>query len=269
MDTKLTSLDFEHSIGPARLTTIIGNRINTDAHPLLAQTLLDGDFSVLRNEAINQLNAGAHVLLLKLNSAGLEEEQLLPQAVKIISEIAQIPVCFSTKNLSALGEALKLYRGKPLFCGLDTDEESLNKFLPQIAKSGVAIIGRPQYESLTKTDLEERIDLARHVLRKCISAGVLRENVLLDLTGISFSDHPDEARLLIESCLRIKRIEDINIVLHIHKLVANLPCPDEYEKSFTALAIMSGVTCLFVEPEKMKGTVERVDRLLRKGASFD
>ena len=269
MDTKLSSLDFEHLIGPARPTTIIGNRINTDVHQLLAQTLLDEDFSVLRDEAMNQMDAGAHVLLLKLNSASLEEERLLPQAVKIISEIAPIPVCFSTNNMSALREALKVYRGKPLFYSLDTDEESLDIFLPQIVKSGVAIICRPQYEDLPKTDLEERIDLTRHVLRKCVSAGVLRENVLLDLTGFSFSDQLDEARLLIETCSRIKRIEDINIVLHPQELVANLPNPDEYEKTFTALSIMSGATGLFVEPEKMKDTVERVDRLLRKGAYLD
>jgi 5-methyltetrahydrofolate--homocysteine methyltransferase len=269
MDTRIAGSGIEHLIGSKHPTTIIGNCLDTDIHPILSQSLIDGDFSIVRNEAIHQVEAGAQVLLLKVNEIGLDEESVLPEAVKVISETVPVPLCISTQSASALSKAIKVCPGKPLFNYVIGEEENLSKFLPLLVKAGVAIIGRIQDQSSQQIDAEHRVELARDVLRKCISAGVARENIILNPTGDSMLDHSGGALVLLNTCATLKRIEDINLVIHPSDLARNSSDPDEVELAFTILAIQSGATCLFTEPAKMGRTVTTTDELLGKVSCHD
>lgn len=269
MDTRIAGSRVEHLIGHKHPTTIIGNSIDTDTHPLLSQSLLDGDFSIVKDEAIHQVKAGAHVLLLKINAVGLDEEIILPKVIKIVSETVPVPVCISTQNTCALDEALKVCPGKPIFYSVSSEEESLSRFLPLLVRAGVALIGKIHNQLSQQSENGYIVEHARHLLRRCISAGVARENIILDSSGISFFDDPADALALVNAYTALRRIEDINLVLHPSDLVKRLSSPDEFEQAFTILAIQSGATCLFAEPVKIIRTVLTTDRLLGKLAYHD
>jgi len=62
METKLTCNNKEVIISPERPFTIIGERINPTRRKKLAETMAQGDFSVVLEDARRQIEAGAHVL---------------------------------------------------------------------------------------------------------------------------------------------------------------------------------------------------------------
>ncbi|MFH1016534.1 MAG: pterin-binding protein, partial [Chloroflexota bacterium] len=78
METRLSSAKKEVIIGDKRPTVIIGERINPTGKPKLAAALQAGDLEIVRQEAINQVKAGADILDVNVGTATVDEVALLP-----------------------------------------------------------------------------------------------------------------------------------------------------------------------------------------------
>ena len=102
METVLKGMRKKVVIGDGLPTVILGERINPTGKKKLAAALVAGDLEVVRQEALAQVEAGADILDVNVGAAGVDEEDLLPRAVKLVLETADVPICIDTPN----GEAL-------------------------------------------------------------------------------------------------------------------------------------------------------------------
>ena len=110
METILKGVGKKVVISRGQPTVIIGERINPTGKKRLADTLTAGDLSVVKEEAIRQVEAGAHVLDINVGAAGVDEVDLLPQAVRLVLENVRVPVCIDTPDAAALAAALAVHR---------------------------------------------------------------------------------------------------------------------------------------------------------------
>ena len=77
METRLTLNNKEVVISPERPFAIIGERVNPTRRKKLAETMAQGDFTVVLEDARKQLEAGAHILDVNAGIPGADEPALL------------------------------------------------------------------------------------------------------------------------------------------------------------------------------------------------
>jgi len=262
METRLKGSGAEIIISPDRPTVIIGDRIKPSGNSQLAESLRREDIALVRKEAIAQVQEGADVIQVSVGGAGIDEKKVLPLAVQAVAEAVPVPICIDTTDPEALAAALEVCPGKPLVNSITGEERSLTEFLPLAKQRGAAVIRLARDEEGIPMSVEDRVELARHVLRQSISAGIPREDVILDPLALAVSADPSAAVTVLETIARLEQIEKVNMTLRVSNISSDLPEPDAVDEVFIGLALAAGVTCLIIDPLKRRRAVLITDVLL-------
>ena len=115
-------------------TIVIGERINPTGKKKLAAALKENDLEYIVREAVCQVEAGAHIIDINVGAPGIVEEELLPQAVKMVADAIDIPLCIDSANPDAIKSALETCTGRPLINSTTGEEKSLEAVLPLARK---------------------------------------------------------------------------------------------------------------------------------------
>ncbi|MCF0260098.1 MAG: homocysteine S-methyltransferase family protein, partial [Erysipelotrichaceae bacterium] len=91
----------------------VGERINPTGKKRMQQALLEKDLNHLVRTALEQKDAGAKILDVNVGYPGVDEEEMLPMAVKALQKAVDLPLMLDSSNPKALEKALRIYNGKP------------------------------------------------------------------------------------------------------------------------------------------------------------
>ena len=262
METKLSSATKEVVIGDGYPTVLIGERINPAGKKKLAEALKAGNWEIVRNEALAQAQAGADILDINVGTFGVDEVALLPQAVKVVTEIVDIPLCLDSAVPEALEAALKVYKGKPLINSVTGEEHSLAKVLPLVKEYGAAVVGLVQDDKGIPKDSEGRVAIARKLVERAEKAGIPRENIIIDCLVFAVGADPSSGPAVIEGIRKMKAELGVNLTLGASNVSFGLPDRDLINNAFVAMAIGAGINCLIVDVAKIRPIVLAADLLL-------
>ena len=261
METVLKGTAKEVIIGPGRPTVIIGDRISF-ANDDMAQAIREANMTVVKQVAKAQAQAGADVINVSVKSDGVDENKLLPQVVQAVAEAVALPISIDTEEPEALAEALAVCPGRPLVNSISCKEQSLSQLLPLAVKRGAAVIGLAlDDEGIPKT-VEDRVELAREVLRRSITAGIARADVILNPMTLPVKDNPTSAAITLNTISQLRRIEGINVTLSPNGYAKSLPDCNNIDQILLALAIYHGVNCPIVNPSQGRQAIVTADLLL-------
>ena len=84
-------------------TVIIAERINPTGRQRFAADLLRGDLTYVKEEALRQAAAGAEILDVNVGVAGIDEPQALREAVRLVMDTVEQPLCLDSSNPEAFG----------------------------------------------------------------------------------------------------------------------------------------------------------------------
>ena len=262
MNTRVSSATKEVFIGDDQPTILIGERINPAGKKKLAEALKVGNLEIVRKEALSQAQAGADIIDVNVSTFGVDEVNLLPQAVQAVMETVDIPLCLDSANPEALEAALKVYKGKPLVNSVSGEEDSLTKVLPLIKEYGAAVIGLVQDDEGIPKDSEQRVVIAHKIVERAETAGVARENIIIDCLAFAVGADPGSGLAVIEAIRKIKAELGVNLTLGASNVSFGLPGRNLLNNAFVAVAITAGVTCPIVDVAKVNSTVLAIDLIL-------
>lgn len=261
IETKLKGTRTEIIIGPGRPTVIIGSRINAAEESGLANAIRDANMTPIKQAARAEAEAGADIINVNVKVTGVDETKLLPMVVKAVAEAVPLPICIDTQEPEALAAALEVCPGRPLVNSITCSEWSLEELLPLAVRRGAAVIGTAMNDQGIPRTVEDRVELAREVLRRSITAGIARQDVILDPLALAVDDDPRAALTTLETISQLARIEAINLTLRPGRISNSLPHDQTIEDIFVALAIHHGVTCPIIDPSKGRKAVLITDVL--------
>ena len=242
--------------GPARKVTIhsegpfviIGERINPSGGRRLAKSLAQGDMSLVRQEALVQVEAGAHIIDVNVSAVDVDEERILPLAVHTAAEAVDVPICIDTANHEALTAALAVCPGKPLVNPVTGEEASLEVVLPLVKEYGCAVIGLCMDEEGIPKEAEGRLKIAQKIIRRAEKQGIAREDVIIDPLAMTVGADHTAGVVTVEAIRLICMNLGVNITLGGSNISFGLPERNLINRSFLAMAISAGLTCAIVDP---------------------
>jgi 5-methyltetrahydrofolate--homocysteine methyltransferase len=262
MKTILSGSSREVVIDTEGPVVIIGECINPTRRKKLVSTLEKRDFTYMLELAKSQIGAMADILDVNVGYPGVDDEELLPQAVIAIQEHFDIPLCLDSPNPKAIEAALKVAKGKCLINSVNAEEASLQKLLPVAHEYGAAIIGLVLDDDGITNDPEKRLRIAEKIIERAVAAGIREEDVIIDPMAMAVSADPTACRVTLETIRLVHDRLGHNITQGASNISFGLPNRENINSAFMAMSIMFGLTCPIANPEKITGLVRASDLVL-------
>lgn len=266
METTLTSSKQTVVIGPDRPLVIIGERINPTGRKKLAKALGDRNLKLVQEEALKQVQEGAHVLDVNVGISGIDEPQLLQEAILAVREVTDVPLCIDSALPKALEAGLLAYEGKALVNSVNGEQRKLKDVLPVVKQHGAAVIGLTMDDEGIPKDAQKRLEIARKILEEAQKIGITPEDVVIDPLAMAVSTDQGAALETLKALRLIRDQIGVNQTLGVSNISFGLPERQAINSIFLALAAVSGLTCPIVDPTlwDMRRAVLIADLLLAK-----
>jgi len=267
METVLKSAKKTVVIGPDKPTVIIGERINPTGRKSLAKALVEGNMDVLPKEATAQVEAGADVLDVNVGAAGVDEVAVLPQAVRMVMETVDVPICIDSADEKALEAALEMHKklapeGKPLINSVNGEEDRLEKVLPLVAKYNAAVIGLCMDDDGIPETAEARLAVARKIVERAGALGIPPEDILIDCLALTVGAD-SKAGLVTLGAIKMVRDElGVNQTLGASNISFGLPEREVINWVMLGMGIQNGLNAPIVNAAKVRPAILAADLLL-------
>lgn len=248
LTTIVTSQTKEVLISRDRPCVIIGERINPTGRPKLAAALQEGNFDIVRQDAVAQVEAGAKILDVNVGIPGADEPALLVQAIRAVREVTDVPLCIDTADVRALEAALRVYDGKPLINSVNGEERRLASVLPLVKEYGAAVIGLCMDDEGIPPTAEGRLAVAGKIIDRAGKLGIPLEDVVIDPLVLTLGADHRAGRIALDAIELIVAEFGVNITMGASNISFGMPDRQAINAAFVAMAIHAGLTCPIVNP---------------------
>lgn len=267
MKTILKGMGKKVVIGDGLPTVILGERINPTGKKKLAAALATGDLSLVQQEALAQVAAGADLLDVNVGAAGVDEVAMLPQAVKLVLETVSVPVCIDTANGEALAAALAMHKeinpdGRALINSVNGEEKSMSRVLPLAAQYGAAVIGLCMDDNGIPATPAERLAVAKKIIGRAAEYGLAPEDVLVDCLALTIGADSKAAWVTLETIRLVKEELGNNMTLGASNASFGLPEREVLSSALLSVAISRGLNCPIVDAAKVRAGILATDLVL-------
>ena len=262
METRVASATKEVIIGGGRPTVLIGERINPTGKKRLAEALRAGDLSVVREEAVAQVAAGADILDVNVGATGVDEIEMLPRAVEAVAEVVDVPLCIDSRKVKALAAALAVCPGRPIVNSVTGEESSLNEVLPLVKQYNLPVVGLTLDEKGIPAEAAARVEIARRIVERAEALGIPREDVIIDCLTLSLGANVQAGLATLEATRRVRDEFGVNQTQGCSNISHGLPNRPILTGTYLALAIEAGLTCPTVDVAQVRSAVRSADLVL-------
>ena len=248
METILTSPARAVRIGPDHPFVIIGERINPTGRKRLAAEMAAGNYDRVRDDALAQAAAGAHVLDVNAGIPLADEPAILAEAIRVVQSVVDAPLSIDSSIVKALEAGLAAYQGKPLVNSVTGEEERLEVVLPLVAQYKAAVIAISNDETGISEDPDVRFAIARKIVERAETYGIPREDVLVDPLAMPVGAVRYAGATLFQIVRRVREELGANTICGASNISFGLPDRPAINGAFLAMAIAAGMTCAITNP---------------------
>jgi 5-methyltetrahydrofolate--homocysteine methyltransferase len=229
-------------------TVIIGERINPTGRKNVLAALQEGNFDVVRQDALDQVAAGAQVLDVNAGVPGADEPALLQKVLQTVMEVTDVPLCIDTANPAALEAALKTYQGKALINSTNGEEKSLNAVLPLAKEYGAAVIGLCIDDNGIPATPEARLAVAAKIIERAGQLGIPPADVVIDPLTLTLGADSQAAQVTLKTIELVVKEFGVNITAGASNVSFGMPDRKYLNAAFIAMAIHAGLSCPITNP---------------------
>ncbi len=247
-ETVISSAKKEWVIGFERPFTVIGERINPTGRKLLAQEMAAGDYSRIKHDTLDQVNAGAHVLDVNAGIPLADEPAILAETIQLVQSLTDVPLCIDSSIIKALERGLEVYRGKPLVNSVTGEDENMEAVLPLIKKYGAAVVAISNDETGISSDPDVRYAVAKKIVERAADHGIPKDDIVVDPLVMPVGAVNTAGRQVQQLVERLRRELEVNTSCGASNVSFGLPNRHGLTASFISMAIASGMTSAIMSP---------------------
>ncbi len=229
-------------------TVIIGERINPTGRKFLPKAMVAGDWDIVRQDALDQLAAGAVVLDINAGVPDGDEPALLKAALQAVLEVAEAPICIDTANPEALQAALALSPGKVLVNSVNGERRTLEAILPLVREHGAAVIGLCLDDNGIPPTAEKRLAVAAKIIHQATRLGIALADIVIDPLVLTLGTDSNAAKVALQTIELVVKEFGVNITMGASNVSFGLPDRTSINAAFIAMAIHAGLTCPITNP---------------------
>ena len=247
--TILSSAKTTLKIEPDGPVMPIGERCNALGYKSVRAAVGRGDFTIFSRRAAAQQAAGAQILNVNVVAEGVNEVEALPQAVRVMSEVAACPLSIDFANPKALQAALKVYPGRALINSVNGERAKMDAVFPVMKEFGAAAIALlvDTGEGIAMS-AEKRVEIAERILAEAGRYGLGVDDFIFDCVVLGACTEPLSARVTFETMRRLRERLGGNITLGSTNAAFGLPARETFNAHFLSTALAFGCNVPITDP---------------------
>ncbi len=247
LSSRVTAFDVNETQKPVK----IGERINPTNRKKFQEELLNGIFSLVKDEARAQAADGANLLDVNMGVPNADEIKLLKDAVDQIQEIVTIPLCIDSSNPKALEYAVKTCAGKPLINSVNGEQSKIDAIMPIAKRYGCGLIALTTDDDGIPKTAEERLKIAGKILEAADKYGVPRKNIIFDYLVLAVSSSPEQIEETLNAVKESKkRYPECKTLLGVSNVSFGLPARQAINSTFMKMALDAGLDFAIINPHE-------------------
>ncbi|MFA4907158.1 MAG: dihydropteroate synthase [archaeon] len=235
------------SIGDGLPFVKIGERINPTGRKVLAAGIRDGNFDLLLKDAIAQAESGADALDVNVGIPMIDEPATMKSVVSEIQRAVSIPLVLDSAAANVLESGLKVYAGKALVNSVNGKRKRLEEVLPIVKKYGAAVIALTIDETIPET-AEERLAIARTILKACDEFKIPKENIIVDVAAMAIASSDKSGIPVLKAIQLVRQELGLPVSLGISNTSFGLPERILVHSAFLIQAIAMGLDAAILNP---------------------
>lgn len=261
----LTSERMTVSFAPGQGFLVIGERINPTGKKALQASLKEGDLDMVRRFAQEQEEKGARILDINMGMSGIDEKEMMLQAIEAVSEVSSLPLSLDSSHVEVLEAALRHYPGRALVNSVSLEAEKFEKLLPLAAKYGAMFILLPLSDTGLPQNLAEKQAIIQKIWERAAELGFRREDIIVDGLVSTVGANRNAALETLET-IRNCREQGFATVCGLSNISFGMPERSFVNTAFLTMAIQAGLTMAIANPsqELLMGCGLAADLLLAK-----
>ncbi len=248
MLTTVSSPSKTVTIGDDQPFCIIGERINPTGRKAFQEQLRAGDLSQVLIDVDEQIAGGAHILDVNMGVPLADEPALMAQAITMIQEKTDLPICIDSSVIEALEAGLSVYKGKALVNSITCEADRYEAVLPLIKEHGAAIICLTNGEEGIPVLWEERFEFCKRLVD--IVHGkyeIPMEDIVIDALAMPIGAEPMSAYHFFKTIAAIKEEFDLNTTCGASNTSFGMPSRHTLNGTFLAMAAGAGMTSAIMD----------------------
>lgn len=227
---------------------IIGERINPTGKKRFKQALIENDLDYILSQAVEQADAGAHILDVNVGLPEIDEPEMMVRVVKAIQSVTDLPLQLDSSDAKALAAGLRVVNGKAIINSVNGEQEVLDRVLPLAKKYGAAVVGLAMDTRGIPPTAEERFAIAERILAEAGKYGIPKEDVYIDCLTLTVSAEQDKAVETLKAMKMVKERLGLHCVLGVSNISFGLPARGLITTGFLTLAMAHGLDLPIINP---------------------
>ena len=242
MQTVVTSPTKTVVIGDENPFCIIGERINPTGRRIFQEQVRAGDLSAIIKDVKAQVEGGADMLDVNMGVPLTDEADLMRQAIKMVQELTDLPICIDSSVLEALEAGLQTYQGRALVNSTTGEDDRLDHILPLVKKYDAAVIALPNDETEIPMTVADRLKITEKILRAADKHGISHDRIVIDPLAMPIGAEPQAGNLFFETVHEIKTRWGLNMTCGASNVSFGMPNRHAINAAFLPAAMAVGLT---------------------------
>ena len=229
---------------------IVGERINTFKKSVMrAYEQKDAEF--IRQEALRQGEAGAHVIDVNAGSDIDVEPDNMKWAVEIIQEVLDLPLCIDSPNPDTVKAGFEACKDKQAAWAnsITLEKERVDNILPLVKEYQCPVVALCRDESGVAQSAEERVEVGKKIVDAIDRYGIDLDKLYLDPMIEPLSVRGDGGMMSVHTLLGLKvALPEIKTIISLSGISFGLPERKLLHRSFMPMLMFAGLDAVFLDP---------------------
>lgn len=246
------------------MITIVGERLNSTRRRV-AEAIARRDAGFVRQEAMDQTQAGAHFLDVNAAAGVSREIGDLKWMIEVVQEAVDTPLCIDSPDPRAITAGLEAARGEVLVNSITAAPERAEQILPLARERGARVVGLTMGEAGMPETAAERRDLALAILELAAKYDIPCDRVYIDALVRPVSTEAAQGRRFLEALGLIRAsAPGAHLICGLSNVSFGLPNRQLLNRTFVAMTMAMGLDAAIVDPldGKLMATISAACALL-------
>lgn len=246
---------------------IIGEKINS-TRKSIDRAVRGKDAEFIKEAALNQINAGAHMLDVNCGTLdALEEPAMMEWLVTTVQGAYDIPLCIDSPNPEAIAAGLAVHRGKAMINSISGETERFARILPLAKQHGASLVALNMDDGGIPPNRDKALETGIKLVKNLLDSGIAMNDIYFDPLVRSVATSPDavlETLFLMEEMS--SRFNDLHFVSGLSNVSFGLPERRHLNRAYVVLSMASGLDAVIVDPldRTMTALIYATEALLNK-----
>jgi len=228
---------------------IIGEKINTTRKGM-EQAVRDRNADVIREEAVRQARAGAHILDVNCGTLPAEAEpEALSWLVQTVQSAVDLPLCIDSPNPAALAAGLAVHRGKPIINSISGEKARYAGVLPLVKQYQASVVALGMDDRGIPPNKNQALDVGVTLVGNLTAEGIPLDQIYFDPLVRSLATSPGA---VLDTLTVMKdmasRFPGLHFVSGLSNVSFGLPERKHLNRAFVVLSVASGLDAVIMDP---------------------